>query len=480
METLLTILHHILVAVGVMFLFCLAVVVHEFGHFIAAKWLGFKITTFSVCFGPAIWKKKINGVEYRIGSIPLGGYVALPQLDPSSMDTIQGKNGKDGSENGSEDAPPPPMAAWKRIIVAAAGPLGNVILAVIVAFFIFTFAPDDEFGGYGTTVGKVKSSGAIAESGIRKGDRIVSVNGQKVSFWSEVILECHFAGDSQKGLPVVVNRNGNELNLTLPVEKDEKTGYHRFPGISPQVKCVIADVFPNSAAAKAGLKKDDIVLSINGVVPSSVKESVELVANSGTNTIQMLIRRKGSVDEMTKTLSAVFNEEYNRPVIGVAFADASAGIPQWMMFKRPWQQLSGDAKNIFRILRALFAPKSKTEAGRAAKDMGGPGTLLFVLWNEVQAGLFHSLAFLRFLCINLAILNLLPLPVLDGGHILFAILEIITRKRPSPKLVDVVTTFFAILLLGLMAILLFRDVVRIHKFTKKAPAAEVQSQQNGK
>lgn len=480
MEALLTILHYALVVLGVMFLFCLAVVVHEFGHFIAAKWLGFKINTFSVCFGPAIWKKKINGVEYRIGSIPLGGYVALPQLDPSSMDTIQGKNDEKGkAEDTSDEPPPPPMAAWKRIIVAVAGPLGNVILAVIAAFIIFAFAPDDEFGGYGTTIGKVETTGAIAEAGIREGDRIVTINGQEVSFWSEVIIECHFVGDPQNGIPVVVDRGGEKIELKLPVEKDEKTGYHRIPGLSPRVKCALANIFPNSVAAKAGLKEGDIVKQINGKVPSSVNEAVELVSASGTNLFSMIVSRKGSIKAFAVNLAAVYNEEYKRPMIGVAFKDASAGIPQWMMFKRPGQQLSGDAKSIFRILRALFAPKSKAEAGRAAKDMGGPGTLLFVLWNEVQAGFFHSLAFLRFLCINLAILNLLPLPVLDGGHILFAILEIITRKRPSPKLVDIVTNFFAILLLGLMATLLFRDVVRIHKFTK-APAAEVQSQDNGK
>lgn len=480
MAALTAFLHYALIALGVMLLFCLAIVIHEFGHFLAAKLLGFKIDAFSICFGPALWKRKIGGVEYRVGCIPLGGYVALPQLDPSSMDSIQGKHdqkdGKAGNGDGvGEGTPPPPVAAWKRIVVAFAGPFGNVVLAVVLAFAIFAFAPADEFGGYGTVVGQVAPQGPAEAAGLKPGDKLVSVGNEKVSFWSEVIIECHFSGNTNNGISAVVLRDGREIPLQLPVVRDEATGYLRIPGVTPQRKCAVAEVMPGHPAKRAGLMAGDLILSVNGREPTSPTDAVSLIGAAGTNALALVVRRKGVPGPIAIGLAAAYSEEHGRAIIGASFTDPASGIPQWMMFRRPGQQLSGDAKAIFRILRALFAPKAKGESKRAAKDMGGPGTLLFVLWNEVEAGIFHSMAFLRFLCINLAILNLLPIPVLDGGHILFALLEIITRRKPSPKVVDWVTTAFAILLIGLMAILLFRDAVRIHKFTREARAEQSSS-----
>ena len=122
-------------AICVALLFSLAIFIHEFGHFLAAKFLGFKIDAFAIGFGPAIWKRRIGGVEYKIGCIPFGGYVALPQLDPSGMEKVQGEQVSDRKETEEEDVPD--IAPWKRIVVAVAGPFGNVVLAVVLASPIF-------------------------------------------------------------------------------------------------------------------------------------------------------------------------------------------------------------------------------------------------------------------------------------------------------------------------------------------------------
>lgn len=463
---------------AVILLFFLAIMVHEFGHFIVAKKLGFAIDAFSICFGPALWKRKVGGVEYRIGCIPLGGYVALPQLDPSSMDIIQGgEKGKDGRQTAPDAATeaasaPPHMAPWKRILVALAGPAGNVVLAVVLAFLIFAFAPRSDFGGEGTVIGVVHGERAEA-SGIRIGDEIVSVAGQPVAFWSDIVVESHLAGDDEKGLPVTVMRGGEPLELVLPVKKNASSGFVSLDGISPWLASEIAEILPDGPAARTGLKKGDRVLTIGGSAPTSPSDAVALVRAAGTNAVSLSVERRGSSAPLAVEIVPEYDDSLGRAVIGVVFADPAASIPQWMTYRNPLEQLSADAKSIVRMLRALFAPKAKGEQKRAAKGMGGPGTLLFILWNEVHSGFFRTMAFLRFLCINLAILNLLPLPVLDGGHILFALAEIVTRRRPSPKFVDYVTTAFAVLLIGLMALLLFRDAVRIRKFvSRSAPAAE--------
>ena len=122
----------VLAIVACILLFSFAIFIHEFGHFLAAKLLGFQVDTFSIGFGPALWKKKIKGVEYRISAIPFGGYVALPQLDPAGTAGVQGSKTEGDEEDEKTDAAPPaPMAEWKKIVVAFAGPFGNIVLAVV-------------------------------------------------------------------------------------------------------------------------------------------------------------------------------------------------------------------------------------------------------------------------------------------------------------------------------------------------------------
>lgn len=482
-EKVLFIVPYVLTALGVMVLFCLAVMVHEFGHFLAAKLLGFKVDAFSIGFGPAIWKKKINGCEYRLSWLPLGGYVALPQLDPSSMDTIQGSHTSEGETGNKEKGEAektsvtteaesvPPQPPWKRIVVAVAGPLGNIILAIIIAFIIGTFAPDSQFGGHRTVVGSIRSESAAERSGLQVGDTILQINGTPVSFWTEVVIECHLAGSTNRGVQALIqpaDATKPQRTITLPITQKEQadTTYFLLDGIRPFEQTVVFEVRKDSPAEKAGLKTKDTILAVAETKPNNPEEAIQAIAATSSEPFTMVVRREGVAEPIALTLAAVWDEELKRPIIGATLGDPAIRIPQWMMHKQPSKQLSADAKGIFRILRALFVPKNHGEAGRAAKGMGGPGSLLFMLWNEVQSGFFHSIAFLRFLCINLAILNLLPLPVLDGGHILFAFIEMITRRRPSQKLVNTVTNFFAILLIGLMVFMLFRDAIRIVDFVK--------------
>lgn len=447
--------------IAVVFLFFLAIMVHEYGHFAVAKRLGFRIDAFSICFGPAIWKKVVNGIEYRLGCIPLGGYVALPQLDPAAMDKIQG---------GNEDRESlTPVSAWKRILVAVAGPGGNIVLAVLLALIIGAFAPSSDFGGQSTIIGNVDGERAIA-SGICAGDEIVAIAGRPVSFWSDVTMECHLAGDTVAGVAATIRRNGKTFDLTLPVVVSD-SGIVKLDGIFPRHICEVAAITSSSPASRSPLKDGDRVAEINGVSVYSPEQAVELVRNAGTNAVSITAIRNATRANASQTIVATIHPEYNaqldRPAIGILFADPSSSIPQWMTYRSPVKQIASDAGSIFRMLRALFTPKSKSEQKRAASGMGGPGTLLFILWNEVHSGLFRSMGFLRFLCINLAILNLLPIPVLDGGHILFALVEIVTRRKPSRKFVEYVTNAFAILLIGLMLLMLVRDTIRIHDFLSR-------------
>ncbi len=466
----------ILWAVGAILLFGVAVIVHEFGHFLAAKLLGFQVDAFSVGFGPAIWKKKRGGVTYRVGCIPLGGYVALPQLDPSEMDAIQGKNAEPG-----DHPPPPPVAPWKRIVVAVAGPLGNVVLAVVVAFVVYFFSTPDNFGGVGVTIGHVEPGGPAEASGLRVGDTFQTINGNGVSCWNEVTIECILGGGANGGTngtlqARVLRVEGGKfvaVDLELPVVvTDKDTGYAEIPGVEPRMKCLVGSVNPGSPAEAAGICKGDQLLAVNGVDLNGPEDLIARVNAAGETPIDLFLRRYRTGATETITLAPRFDSEVGRPLIGIVFAQSEAANQPWMMYRRPSLQLSNDAKSIFRILRALFAPRVKGEAKRAAKGMGGAVTLFVVFWLQIQAGLLQTLAFLRYLCINLAVINLLPLPVLDGGHVMFALVEMVPRRKPSAKLTGWIYNIFAVLLISLMLILVLRDVWNFNRlFRRRHPSA---------
>ena len=354
----------ILITVGAIvaciLLFSFAIFIHEFGHFIVAKWLGLRVERFSIGFGPALWKKTVGGVEYRISAIPFGGYVALPQLDPEGTKALEG--------GGAKDEPPIREATpLVRIAVAVAGPFGNIVLAVVLAF-VLAAMPGARFGEMPAEIGDVVPDGPAAVGGMLPGDKVVSVNGHPIGSWTEMQTEVQIAGP--KAAEFVVARGGTNVTLSISAKRDEASG-----------ACYI-------------------------------------LALSTTNGVK-----------------------------------AAA----WMPARNPLKQLAWDAGQIVRILKALVTPK---EAKAAAKALGGPVMIAEGLYTQVRRNGWDALGFLRFLDVNLAILNLLPIPVLDGGLILFALFELLFRRKPPKKLTDGLSMAFMWLFLALMITLVWRDVAR--------------------
>jgi len=367
--------------VACLLLFSLAIFIHEFGHFLAARLLGMRVDVFSIGFGPAFWKKKIGGVEYRISSIPLGGYVALPDLDPEGTKMLEGQSGE-----AKESVPVPEVAAWKKIVVAFAGPFGNIVLAVALALLL-AVVPGAQFGTLPAEIGQVPEKGPAHEAGLKAGDRVLSVGGRAISTWTEMQTEVQISGG--KPVAFVVSRDGVEKTLSITPAREPVSGAYYIMALS----------------------------TTNGVKAAA-----------------------------------------------------------WMSTRNPLGQLAWDAGQIFRVLKALVTPR---EAGSAAKALGGPVMIAEGLYNQVRRNGWDALGFLRFLCINLAILNLLPIPVLDGGLILFALYELLTRRRMPKKITDALSTVFLFLFLGLFATLTVRDVARsrrVHK-ANDAFAREQQAEQ---
>ena len=363
METLYT----VLAIAACILLFSFAIFIHEFGHFLAARWRGLRVDAFSIGFGPVLWRKEFRGVEWRISAIPFGGYVSIPDVDPEGTAKVQGtadsKEGGDAESEGKWKAATP----LDSIIVAVAGPLGNVVLAVVLAFALAAI-PGARFGEMLAVIGEVPPEGPAHEAGIKAGDRVVSVGGVKVRTWTEMQTEVQISGG--KPVEFVVDRGGVEAKLQVKPMRHKASGAYY------------------------------------------------ILAFSTTNVTR-----------------------------------AAA----WMPSRNPLKQLQWDTMSIARVLKALVTPK---ESRAAAQALGGPVMIAEGLYRQVRNDVWDAFGFLRFLCVNLAILNLLPIPVLDGSIVMFSLFALLFGRRPNERFVNVVTQVFMYLLIATMLFLVYRDTLR--------------------
>jgi regulator of sigma E protease len=352
-------------------MFALAILIHEFGHFIVARKLGLRVEAFSIGFGPVLWRKKVNGVEYRISALPLGGYVSIPDVDPEGTKVL---------ENGEKSEKKSSIPAWKEILVAVAGPFMNLVLAAALAVFL-ALIPSAKFGVIELDVKRVLPDGPAEKAGMKPGDKILAVNGNSVR--SKTDMQTEFLLAKGRASTLLLSRGGT--NVTVSVEpKFEK-------------------------------------------VRSVVEVPMLYVILEGSD---------------------------------------SAGAAAWMPERNPLKQLAWDAGGIFRVLRGLVTPK---EAKATANAIGGPVMIAEGLYRQVRHNPFDGLGFLRFLNVNLAVLNLLPIPVLDGGLILFSLFALIFRRRVPDVIVKGSSIFFMVVLMALMGVLVLRDSWRTYKIHTYKP-----------
>ena len=470
--------------IALILLFGVTIFVHELGHFLVARWCGMVVDTFSIGFGPAIWKRKVKATTYKIGWIPFGGYVALPQLDPSGMTTIQGKRGgQEGAGEQESDEPPagrdlPPISPWKKIAVSLAGVSGNLVFAVGLAWIVYLSpnAPVTE-KAEAPVLGFVDTNSLAFDRGLRSGDEIVAVNGEKVKSWNDVSMLCLLGTGRTNEVTVSLKSDGRLRDLQLPIAHTELDA-PMVEGIGKSAPCVVNGVMPGSSAEEAGFKEGDIIRELDGVVVASTEHFVNLVQKRGDREVPVLLDRAGQLIE--RRVKPRFNSQMNKMVVGVTIGSGrEAMVVFWMQYKEPMAQIKSDSMLIFRTLRALVTPR---EAKQAAKGLGGPVLIIAALWVAIKLSALNAVGFLRFLNVNLAILNLLPIPVLDGGHVVFALWEGIFRRRANPKVVNVLVNVFATLLISAIVLLSLRDIMRAPKMLRAfgllKAEAEAQAQTN--
>ncbi len=446
----------IVIILEVVLLFNLLILVHELGHFLAARWRGLKVERFGIWFGKPLWQKKINGVVYCLGSIPAGGYVALPQMAP--MEAIEGKG-----EEGREVLPP--ISALDKIIVAFAGPLFSFGLAVVFALAVWWIGRPVSEGETTTVIGYVEKGGPADKAGLKPGDRVLRVDDRPVVRFRGMSdsVTWNVVSSTGEKIPVEVERDGEKLRFEVeyvrePTKAWERSSFRQIK-VGPRVTPLVAAVSEKSPAAMAGIQPSDVVLEANGVpllAPDALSDHVN-EAGAGRPIRLKLLRGKETLEvtvaAVMPSYPAETPERERRPKIGL----------EWELSGRfqvdhpdPVSQVRMSVMSMVNTFRALFTPKSDVKAQHLSGFVGIM-RIYYVLFEDAN-GWRQAIWFSVILNVNLALLNLLPIPVLDGGHIVLAIVEGV-RRRPVPlRLLSVVQNACAILLIGYMAYVTFFDV----------------------
>lgn len=426
---------------------------HELGHFAVARLFGVKVVRFSVGFGTPFLKKKIGATEWCLAPIPLGGYVKM-------VDTREG-NVDDADLPYAFDKQHPA----KRMAIVAAGPLTNLLLAVLLFGASFSFGITETRPWVGTVV-----PASIADhAGFQSGDRIELVNQKVVKDWADAQTKIVLNLDAGKVNVAVRTEDGHPAVRVIDVAGTEQAATVAkrggFIGLMPsRIINRIDEVSPNGAAAKAGLKKGDTLLAVNGEGLADWQAWVERVRRSAGQKLQITYERNGSQHEVTLRPDSVVHEGLIIGQVGVAPMQDEIWAAQVQQHSVPSVAaafaLGAQKTWDYSALTVQFLGRLLT--GQASLNhISGPVTIADVAGKTAAIGLQSYVEFLALVSVSLGILNFLPIPVLDGGHLLYYAVEWLRGKPVSERVQQLGLRLGIFLMLTLMFVAFFNDITRL-------------------
>ena len=451
------IFHYIFIGLEVVLLFNLLIAVHELGHFLASKWRGLKIDRFAIWFGKPIWKAKINGVEYALGWIPAGGYVALPQM--ATMEAIEGKSD-------TPVAQLPNVSPLDKIIVAVAGPLFSFLLAVCFAFVVWGVGRPSNEADNTTVIGWVTPNGPAAQAGLLPGDKILSIDGHPVKNFqptADIADSIKWRIITSTGPTIAVTyQRGDKVATVYAVPTNVPTSWYERKSLrqlflESASRATISQIISNSPAARAGLKEGDEITALNGekiYSPESIEYAQLMMSNGPVRPLKLtVVRGKETFDTTITPEKPVEPTNGIPPILGIMEWQGDTNVS--LVHPTPLDQIKESVGQIFATIGAITQPKSNV----GVQQLGGAIMIGRVYYNLLQdeQGWRRVLWFSVILNVNLALLNMLPLPVLDGGHILLSLIEVVRRRPVSAKILNSIQTGFAMLLIGFMLYIAFFD-----------------------
>jgi regulator of sigma E protease len=423
------------------------VFIHELGHFVVAKLCGVKVLKFSLGFGPKLVSKSYGETTYQVCIVPLGGYVQM----------LGEGNGEEGEASdlaeGDEDRSFANKSVAKRLAIVAAGPLTNLIFPLLIlplSFMIGVQVPT--YFESPATIGYVLQDSAAGQSGFEAGDRILQVNGVAVASWSET--NKRFINEAGVGLTFTLERQGEQVLISLPEENDSLEGLQAL-GLLPQQSARIGSLASGMPADAAGMQQGDLILSIDAHEISSwyqLKREIQQVGAQETDVV---------VERGDETLTLRMTPEQQGGEGGYLLGIGPQIEVEMQRYGLVDSVKLGVERTQELIELTLVFIQKLFSGGVSAKNIGGPITVVQVAGQAAQSGVSAVLSVLAFISIQLGILNLLPIPILDGGHILFYVLELIFRRPVSFRVREIAQQVGMALLLLLMAFAFYNDIFRI-------------------
>jgi regulator of sigma E protease len=463
------------------------VFVHELGHFLTAKYFGMRVERFSIGFPPTILGRTYGATEYAVGATPLGGYVKISGMIDESLDTDH-----------TESTPNPwefrAKPVWQRIIVISAGVIFNAILAIAIFGGIRWSEGDTYIPAENVTQVYVQEGSVAHDVGLRTGDRILKVNGQSFERFDQMTPSSLVASDT---LTIMVLRAGRDTTLVGPPNiisrlsraRDTEQPSQYFPGLGFQPP-LIGGVVQGTPADSAGLQTGDRVVGIEAdtirfwnEMSARVQQAEgapvtlrwfrpdSLVGARSDPGASRLVRETANGRILTARVAAEYDEERDRYLLGVRGPGGSP-VTQKVLFEEfgvetrsygPLEALSAGAAETWGYGRTIVVTLKRIIEGRDSltDSLGGPVMIAQVTSEAASAGSIPYWRLVAALSITLAIMNILPIPALDGGQLLFLIYEAVTRRRPSVRVRLVAQQVGMILLIGFMAFLIFNDILRL-------------------
>jgi regulator of sigma E protease len=426
----------VLSPLAAIFLVGLSILVHEWGHFAAARRHGLPVERFSIGFGPKLFSWKRKGTEFCIAAIPIGGYVSMPDLP---------------AESGAN------LRCRVKISIAAAGPAANLLLAFALATLLWVIGQPILVGDRECTVGHVSNEPPFSgECGLLPGDRILSVDGRVLRRFSDlrqrIALGSATDGEGNAVAHLRIERNGENFPISVPVVRLPQPGGVGRPlrvlAVGPAMPAIIDRVFADSPAAAAGLEPGDRILRLGELPIHSPAQLAELIRGGGAERAVEILLRRG---EGERTLTAL--PTGSPPAIGVAFRTVTASVRE-----NPLSTVGRHVGETGRTIAALFSPRSEIGAGNLMGVAGMVHTMDGLLRSDPR----RLIQFLIAINVGLTLLNLLPIPPLDGWRIALAGVEKILRRPLPQRPLSWVNGFFFLLLLALMVHVTVLDIRRWH------------------
>ena len=441
----------------VVILLGIMILIHELGHFWAALAVGVRVETFSIGFGPRLCGFKRGETDFRVSAIPFGGYVRMLGEQPGQSVVLQAAELDRDRDTGEESAFDPrafyAKPRWQRAIVIIAGPLMNVILAIAIVTGLYMYAFPKEVEAADPVITSIAAGSPAAETGLQPGDKIVQIGDKRHPNWQDVIAIESL--NANRALRVVVDRHGRSLNYSVTPKMDPRDGIG-VAGWNGEEDVQIGQVLKGSPAEASGLRPGDLFLSVNDKPITSPLVLQQAVIHSSGRPVRIQLMRGNQLQTVSVTPTPTKDPKlpwhigiefsYRMQIVRLAFGPALA---ESLKFN------SQNATMIFRVLGSIV------ERRVSPKALAGPIGIAQLSSEAAQQGAFSFLLLMAMVSLNLAIFNLLPIPILDGGTLLLLIIEMLLQREVSLQVKETVLKLGFVFLMMIVVFVIYNDISRI-------------------